>query len=117
MRPSRSVTIRSSGVMLSYGTPLGLITTLPDDRSNPLALPNVKITNPWRTKSWLASNTSSLSVFKLITLPLFARRFFEAAEVPRRSQLERTALHRTQNRAAYTADIAARRSLRSWARG
>ena len=41
MRPSRSAITMSAGVILSYGTPLGLITTRPCSREMPLALPNV----------------------------------------------------------------------------
>src|SRR5436190_18789669 len=108
MRPSRSVTIKSSGVILSYGTPLGLIATIPDERSNPLALPNVKMTRPCRTKLWLASKTSSLSVFKLIGVAWLVRRFFEAREAHRQFQQARSPSRLNRNRAAYTRDIAGR---------
>ena len=53
-----SVTTRSASFILSYGTPLGLMTTSPSFLEMPLVLPNVKSTSPVRTNSRLASKTS-----------------------------------------------------------
>src|SRR3954451_19251173 len=58
MLPSRSVITMSADVILSYGTPLGLITHRPLARETALALPKVETTSPLRTSSRLASRTS-----------------------------------------------------------
>src|SRR4029077_7579266 len=67
--PSSPTTTRSSGCIVSYGTPLGLITTSPSSRAIPLALPNVYSTNPRRTSSRFASNTASRSFANLMYPP------------------------------------------------
>src|SRR5208283_2292906 len=62
----RFTTTRSSGFIVSYGTPLGLITTNPCSREIPLAFPNVYSTSPRRTSSRLASSTSSRRFFRFM---------------------------------------------------
>src|SRR5262249_55379203 len=102
--PSRSVISMSAGVILSYGTPLGLITHRPPARSTALALPNVKITRPRRTNSRFASKTSARSASSTLAssnfrgeTPQLAQRF---AAPKREIQL---AIHRVQPFAAVPA--------------
>src|SRR4051812_48389631 len=52
--------------MASQGTPLGLIRTVPDVRSRPLAFPNDSDTSPAAAIRWFASQTSSRSASKVI---------------------------------------------------
>ena len=56
--PLRSTTTISSGVSLSYSTPLGLMTNSPDSRSIPLTFPHVNVTSPCFGSSIFASYTS-----------------------------------------------------------